>query len=204
MAKELVQNEKFGEPAEPTHVWKERLETPPGQWTPQVSGTGNMAGAILAPFLAAWLVMFFYPLTSVPVLWTWYMMERVADARVGRGNWYPYVAVIALPMIVVLYAMMRLDQRMGEWRPYRWTRHAARLLIAGVMFNLGTRGAMSLRKDVPVGRLISDTFSNSTLLTATIGAMVVMHLFFWLATGMRENWHRWLRVLRLRSSKLKD
>src|SRR3954470_5240597 len=116
MAKELVQNPEYGKPGEPTHVWKERAVTQAEQWTPRVEGTGNMAGALLAPFLAGLLGMFFFPLTSLPVLGTWFVMERVADARVGRGNWYPYVAVIALPTLVVLWVMMRLDQRMGEWR----------------------------------------------------------------------------------------
>jgi hypothetical protein len=206
MPKDLVQNPDFGKPDKPnapTHIWVERPNTPPA-FTPNVEGAGNAAGALLAPFLVVLLALFFYPLTSAFVLATWFFMERFADATVGRANFKLYVAIIAIPTLVVAWILMRTDQRLGEWRPYRWTRHAARCLIVGIMFNLGTRAAMNLPQNPTVGRFVSDTFSNGTLLIATLGAMIVAHLFFWLATGMRSNWHRWLRILRLRSARFND
>ena len=212
MSRELVQNPNFGSPNhpnDPTHIWIDVGGPSPTFSAPAANnngggGGGGGIGLLLAPFLLALLSILLYPLAAAATLGTWWAMERVADVRVGRANHWPYVATIAAPTLVVLWLSMRIDQRLGTFRLYRWTRHVARLLFLGALCNLAMRHEMHLSENASVEQAVRDTFANGPIALYTFGAMAVLHLFLWRATGMRRTWHGWLRALRMRSATLDD
>lgn len=151
----------------------------------------------MAKFLIAMtafvLIPLLYPVLTLAVgslAWVLGDMFGVGFVQLEIGLDTALVALACLPLFVV---GMRLEQRLGEFRAYRWLRHALRIgaPVAALMLMAG---------DEPSG----GAGGRNDALYGGIFVAVIMQVLLWFGSALRQDWHGTLRVLRLRSNSLPD
>lgn len=182
-----VNNPRYGEDGQPRQIFEHEravgVEYDPG-----------MARFIVVLFGLA-LVPWLYPVTGAALL----AVGAGSAAVAGEGmrlDGAAYALAVALPVLVVLVVLMRLEQRLGTLRIYRWSRHVVRVLIPAVLLHL------IVREETGSSAPFSASFADSSLLGGTIAVMVVAQLILWAASWLRADWHASLVKLRMRSPML--
>ena len=174
---------KFG----PALIEVDELGNPIGQ-----DNTDPGMAKFLIAITALVLVPLLYPLLTLAiasVAWGLGNVLGVGSAELELGLDTALVALVCAGLFVV---GMRLEQRLGEFRPYRWLRHGLRLVVPAAALAL-------MAGDEPSG----DAGRNDVLYGA-IFVSVIMQVLLWFGSALRLDWHGTLRVLRLRSSRLPD
>ncbi len=191
--------------------WKANPDpSPMGPALIEVDVNGNPVGSHVedpgaAKFLVAMiglaLTPLLYPLTAFVVVGSALIVSEIVGSVAPTMDELTRLAVVLVPAVVLLVLLMRVEQRMGTWAVYRWTRHALRLLVPGAILNLMVRSDMGL-PDPDMTSFVADTLGNSTLLGATIGPMVAMQVLLWFAGWVRSDWHASLEVMKMRAPNL--
>ena len=207
--KDLVQNPDFGKPGsgpEPTHLWVDRPE--PNQWLEVPPSGGTDPGPLGIIFLPVVLLAFLplaYPILTVAVFATWWVCRELCEARFRGMADGPKLALLIVPALVVFVIGMRIEQRLGAHKLYRWPRHLLRLLLPALaMIVIALDQNDQVPTDPDFFSFVRHIFRDSELLIGLIVMMVVMQILYWIGGWVRDWWHAFLRTVWLRSKKLKD
>lgn len=154
----------------------------------------GMAKVIVA-IVAMVLVPLLYPLLTLAIVCVGWFMSEILSVRAPEITGVMHFLIVALPCCVVFVIGMRIEQRLGESKLYRWPRLILRLLVPPT--------ALLLIMTDDAGNLASAFMSPDALYGAGFVVALTIALLF-AGTWVRTDWHGALRVLRLRSSKLDD
>jgi hypothetical protein len=130
-----------------------------------------------------------------------WLLNELLNVRAPALHGWPRVAAFWVPVVILFAVLIRTEQFLGTFRLYRWVRNGLRLLLPSFVFNLGARVQLNL-PDPDVGGAIRETFTNPSLLAATVAGATFMCVVLWLGSYVRADWHRALEALRLRSASL--
>lgn len=183
-----VNNPRYGQDGEPREIFEHERSTEPVD-----PGAARFMVAVVGLLLVPWL----YPVLTAVLVSVGAGVAFVAREAAGlrRGA---YALAVAIPVLVVLVVMMRVEQRLGTVAVYRWGRHFARVLIPAVLLNLMVRDG-SGRPASTVAGFVSDTLGDSSLLGGTIAVAVATQVILWFARWLRDDWHASLVKLRMRA-----
>lgn len=180
--------------------------------TPQVFDTTSSvtgAGLFIAPFAILACSIFLYPFTFLILE----LAFRVLRALLLHGDSLALLAVEWLLLLAASAAIgvitLRTDQRLAETvPPYRWTRHAVRLITFAMLFAMAMNADLRFRpgesfyhasfRDIP---LIPSHLKDFAL--AAIPA-VFLHFLLVHKPFIRHDWHAILEYVRLRPRDLPD
>lgn len=180
-------------PGEPSQIWRD--DPPAGLY--EHPGHAKFLVALIGLALAPWL----YPVTTAIVLGATSILSEVADALGLRGA--SFALALAVPALLLFVVAMRMEQRLGTFRVYRWLRHGLRLLVPAVILNLIVRDDLGL-PEPGVTTFISETLADSSLLGGTVAVLVIAQIVLWCARWVRSDWHASLEMMRMRSPSLSE
>jgi hypothetical protein len=206
VAKDLVQNPDFGQPdkgPQPTHIWVDRPEPAAPLITPGGGADYGIAGIIFLPFVWLAFLPLAYPLLTVAVFATWWVSREFSEARFRGWADGPKLALLIVPAFIVFVIGMRIEQRLGTWKVYRWPRYWLRIVLPAFLLVLVAE-ADSKQVDPDFATLISHVAHDSQMLAGVCVIVVVMMVLYWIGGWTRDWWHIFLRRVGLRSSKLKE
>lgn len=186
-----VPNPRYGLEGEPREIFEHERSKEPVD-----PGMAKVIVAVIGLALVPWL----YPLLTAALVAVGGGVAFVAREGMGlRGG--TYALTIALPVLVVLVLVMRVEQRLGTVAVYRWTRHAVRVLIPVVLLHLVIRED-SGRPAPTIDAFVSDMRADSSLMGGTIAVAVVTQVVLWFARWVRDDWHASLVKMRMRAPGL--
>ncbi|MCC6773878.1 MAG: hypothetical protein IT360_22015 [Gemmatimonadaceae bacterium] len=172
-----------------------------GRTASQIAAEDPGAAKFLVALVGFALTPLLYPITTAILVGAGLGASAVIGAVAQPLAGWTRLALVAAPIVVLFVVLMRIEQRMGTWRAYRWTRHAMRLLIPGLFFNQMIRSDMGL-PDPNITTFVSETLGNSALLGSLLGPAVGMQLLLWFAGAVRADWHASLVAMRMRAASL--
>lgn len=186
-----VPNPRYGEEGQPREIFEHERSREPVD-----PGMAKFIVAVIGLALIPWL----YPLLTAVLVAVGAGVALVAREVMGlRGG--AYALAIALPVLVVLVLVMRIEQRLGTVAVYRWTRHAVRVLIPVVLLHLIISDD-SGRPTPTFASIIDGMSADSSLMGGTIAVAVVAQVVLWFARWVRDDWHASLVKMRMRASGL--
>ena len=167
----------------------------------EVDALGNPVGQdnrdpgmarFLISIIATVLIPLLYPLLTLAIGSLAWALGEVLGVSIAGQDVGPEAVVIVLPCLALFVVGMRLEQRLGEFAPYRWLRNVLRVAApAAALVMMAGEGSPG------------DTGRNDALYGGLFAA-AIMQVMLWFGSYLRQDWHAMLRLLRLRSSGLPD